>query len=294
LPDPIRTVGIATATHNDEARRTAAVLCGRLRAADRRVLVGPGTSVACDDGQVPETVELAELVRADLLISLGGDGTLLSMARHAGPQGTPLLGVDLGSFGFLAAEPPRLLLEQLERLLEGDFRTEMRMMVAAQVMRHGGPAHVHYGLNEAVIGKADTRRLVRLHTRVNGELIATYPADGIIISTPTGATGYTLSAGGPIVSPAVESLIITPICPHTLYSRPVVVEATAEVEVEAVGRGDSTMGIALTLDGQDDIQLQPDDTVVVRRAPFDVKLVRLSEGTFYERLRTKLKWGASR
>lgn len=287
-------MGVAVATHKPEAQWAACALCARLRSMGREVLVGSGARVTCPDcGELPQ-VPLEELVAADLIISLGGDGTLLSLARYAGAHGTPLLGVDMGSFGFLAAEPPEVLQAELPRLLAGDYETERRLMVAAEVLRDGGPVGVQYGLNEAVIGKADTRHLVRLDTRVNGELIATYPADGIIVSTPTGATGYTLSAGGPIVSPAVDSLVITPICPHTLYSRPLVVEATATVEVAAVGRGEHAMGIALTLDGQDDIQLQPEDVVRVRRAPFDVELVRLSQGTFYQRLRTKLRWGAAR
>ncbi len=296
MADPIRTVGIATALYKPEVRESAILLCRALVAAGVRVLLN--RSLGELPGVLPEgSVELvgpAELAQTDLVISLGGDGTLLAVACHAGPRGTPLLGVDLGSFGFLAAESFDVLLSRLDRVLAGDYATEARLMVAAQVVRGQHLVSEHYGLNEAVIAKTDVRRLVRLYTRVNGEHIATYPADGLIISTPTGSTAYTLSAGGPIVSPAVETLVIVPICPHTLYSRPLVVEPTAVIDVNATSRGEPALGVTLTLDGQEAIELDPGDSVVVRRAAFDARLVHVSSGGFYERLRTRLNWGAER
>lgn len=295
MPDPVATVGVAAASYNPEARQSATLLCHALRRAGRAVLLGPGLDhLEQAPGDGFERVDFAELARADLVISLGGDGTLLGLAHHAAPGGTPLLGVDLGSFGFLAAESFDLLLGRLDGVLAGEYHIERRLMVAAEVMRGGQAISNHCGLNEAVVGKTDVRRLVRLYTRVDGEHIATYPADGVIIATPTGSTAYTLSAGGPIVSPAVESLIVVPICPHTLYSRPLVVEPTAVIDVTATSRGEPALGVTLTLDGQAAIELEPGDTVVVRRAPFDAQLARILPGSFYERLRTKLNWGAER
>lgn len=296
MPKPIQTVGVATALYKPEVQDSARALCDALCAAGRTVLLGPGTEaleLALGDHDL-EVVELAALAQADLVVTLGGDGTLLAVAHHAGPRGTPLLGVDLGSFGFLAAESFEALLSRLDEVLAGDYEVQARLMVEAEVVRGGETVSTHCGLNDAVIAKTDVRRLVRLFTRVNGEHIATYPADGLIVSTPTGSTAYTLSAGGPIVSPAVESLIITPICSHTLYSRPLVVEPTAVIEVNATSRGEPALGVTLTLDGQEAIELEAGDWVRVRRAPFDAKLVKVSSGGFYERLRTKLNWGAER
>lgn len=284
VPRRIQTVGIATAAYKPEVDQCAGQLCEALeRLACRFILGGEHT---------PGSLE--HLARADLVISLGGDGTLLALAHAAGPYGTPLLGVDLGSFGFLAAERFETVMDCLPRIVAGEFETEPRVMVAAEVMRGGETASVHCGLNEAVIASSDVGRLVRLHTRVDGEHIATYPADGLIISTPTGSTAYGLSAGGPIVSPSVKSLILTPICSHTLYTRPLVVDPSATIEVSCTRRGQPTDRVCVTLDGQDLVQLRADDTVRVRRAPYDAQLVRVAAGSFYERLRTKLHWDTER
>jgi len=285
----IETVGIATASHKPEVDECARHLTRALVALGCEVIVG-GES-GCPPGARPADC-LEELARADLVISLGGDGTLLALAHQAGPHGTPLLGVDLGSFGFLAAESFEIVLARLEEIVAGRFATEPRVMVAAEILREGQVVGEHCGLNEAVIASSDVGHLVRLHTSVDGEPIATYPADGLIISTPTGSTAYGLSAGGPIVSPAVKSLILTPICSHTLYARPLVVEPTATVEVSCTRRGQPTDRVCLTLDGQDLAHLQAGDVVRVRRAPYDAQLVHVAAGSFYERLRTKLHWDA--
>ena len=292
----IRTIGLAAAPYKPNVLDSATTLCRALTAAGCQVLCGPGMEdvqpeAGCDPWPV---LSLDELVAADLVISLGGDGTLLALARHAGPRGTPLLGVDFGSFGFLAAERFGDLLANLDALLRGEFVTESRLMVEAAVVRDGEVVGTHCGLNDAVIAKPDVRRLVRLVARVEGEPIATYPADGLIISTPTGSTAYALSAGGPVIAPAVESLTITAICPHTLFSRPLILEPTAQIEVFAVGDGKPILGLTLTLDGQEAIDLVTGDVVRIRRAPFDAKLARVSQSSFYERLHSKLHWDTER
>lgn len=292
---PLRKVGIATAHYKPEVQACAVRLCRELGRLGCEVLLGPDAmDIAECAGTACRLVAFSELAGADLVISLGGDGTLLAVAHQAGPRGTPLLGIDLGSFGFLAAESFETLLDNLERIVAGDFATESRVMVAATVLRDGSAVEEACGLNEAVIASSEVGHLVSLFTRVNGEHMATYPADGLIISTPTGSTAYSLSAGGPIVSPAVESLLIAPICSHTLYTRPVVVEPTAVIEVTAWRRGQPAANVILTLDGQDVVALQPGDQVRVYRAPFDARLVRVAAGSFFERLRTKLHWDAER
>lgn len=292
---PLRTIGIATAHHKAEVHTCAVQLCRALGQAGCEILLGPdaGDISECA-GVACRLVPFSELAAADLVISLGGDGTLLAVAHEAGPRGTPLLGIDLGSFGFLAAETFPTLLGNLDRIIAGDFATENRLMVAATVLRDGEVVGEYCGLNEAVIASSTVGHLVHLFTRVNGEHMATYPADGLIISTPTGSTAYSLSAGGPIVSPVVESLLIAPICSHTLYTRPVVVEPTAVIEVTAWRRGQPAGGVSVTLDGQDVVELQPGDQVRVYRARFAARLVRVAAGSFFERLRTKLHWDAER
>jgi NAD+ kinase len=285
-------VGIAAAAYKPEVPGHVTQLRDALRALGCEVRLGPGAECGAADGC--RVVGYDELARSDLVVSLGGDGTLLKLACYAGPRGTPLLGVDLGSFGFLAAEDWDAVMAALPELVAGRYATEDRLMVRARVERDGEVVEEGHGLNEALIAKTDVRRLVRLQTRINGEPIATYPADGLIIGTPTGSTAYVLSAGGPIVSPAVESLIIVPICPHTLYSRPFVVEPDARIEVTATSRDEPAQGITVTLDGQSAWPLEPGDTVVVERAEFPARLVRVSAGGFYERLRTKLKWDTER
>ena len=284
------------APYKPEVWDCAKTLCQALHAAERQVLL------ASPIERVPKTmdtshcdvVELSQLAHAHMIITLGGDGTLLAVAHHAAPCGVPLLGIDLGSFGFLAEEPFEVLMSELDSVLAGEYETEQRLMVAVEVTREGDVVSQYCGLNDAVIAKTDVRHLVRLYTCINGEHIATYPADGLIVSTPTGSTAYTLSAGGPIISPAVECLVITPICPHTLYSRPLVVESSATIEVSATSRGKPVLGLTLTIDGQEAIELQPGDHVLLRRAEFCAQLVRISTGGFYQRLRTKLNWGTER
>ena len=167
-------------------------------------------------------------------------------------------------------------------------------MVRATVMRGGAEVISLVGLNDAVIAKMGIRRLARLHTTVDGDYIATYPADGLIIGTPTGSTAYVLSAGGPLVDPAVESLIVTAICPHTLYTRPLVVHPKAVIQVRVESRHREPVEASLTVDGQEEIGLLAEDTIVIDRAPCNARLVRVSKHSYYERLRRKLKWGAEK
>lgn len=295
LASPIRTVSVASSPYKPRTEHSAPALCRALMAAGCTVKLGPGMdSTKRRLGVGPRLHDLEGLVEADLVISLGGDGTLLALARHAGPVGTPLLGLDFGSFGFLARESYEVLMANLPDVLEGQYSVESRLMVEADVVRGSEVISTRYGLNDAVIAKTDVRHLVWLDTYVNDEHVATYPADGLIISTPTGSTAYALSAGGPIIAPTVESLLITPICPHSLYARPLIIEPSAEIKVNATQRGVPAGGLTVTLDGQEAIDLRAGDVVRVRRAGFDAKLVRISSAGFFERLRQKLRWGAER
>lgn len=226
--------------------------------------------------------------QADLVIVLGGDGTLLSVARLLGGREVPILGVNLGGLGFLTEVTVPELFPTLEAVVESRFAVSRRITLAATVLRGGQPIAEHIALNDAVITQRAPSRIAELETRVNGEFVATYRADGVIVATPTGSTAYCLSAGGPIVYPSLPVLVLIPICPHTLTNRPLVLPdgVTVEVRPRSVGEG-----IHLTVDGQVDVGLKSGDRVQLRRAPNSVALVKSSRLNYFELLRTKLKWG---
>jgi NAD+ kinase len=230
-----------------------------------------------------------ELVRrATVVVVFGGDGTILYAARAAAPQGIPILGVNLGGFGFLAEVNGPEVEQALQRLLEGDFQLDERMMLRAYAEHEGRPIKEFLALNDIVVTKSGYARLLKLRTFVNTEHLATHLADGLIVATPTGSTAYSLSAGGPIVHPAVEGIVLTPIAAHSLNARAVVVSAgdTIKIQIEPIGAPP-----LLTVDGQEAYPLQLGDEVRVERSPHRTRLVRLGRGGFYSILRAKLTWG---
>lgn len=227
--------------------------------------------------------------RAEMVVVLGGDGTLISTARIIGERDIPILGVNLGSLGFLTEIALDELYPALEKCLRGDYRVSERIMLRAVVERDGRETASHLVLNDVVINKGALARIVDLKTRVNALDLATFKADGLIISTPTGSTGYSLSAGGPIVNPSMNCIVITPICPHTLTNRPIVIDDDSVVEVTVKSLDDE--GIFLTLDGQVGLELRSGDRIRVSRATHTAKLVMSEERDYFAVLRTKLKWG---
>lgn len=226
--------------------------------------------------------------QADLLIVLGGDGTLLSVARLVGDLGVPILGVNLGGLGFLTATTEAELFPTLDALFRGEMLVEDRMMLAAQVVRQDERLAEHVALNDVVITKSAMSRIITLGVSVEGQYATGYRADGLIISTPTGSTAYSLSAGGPIVFPTMDAVLLTPICSHTLTNRPIVLPATLRIEVTLMTEQQEVM---LTLDGQVGMALKGRDVVEVRRAASRIQLVRDPRRHFFSVLRTKLKWG---
>lgn len=237
----------------------------------------------------------ANLDRLDLLLTLGGDGTLLRGARLAGPRDTPLLGVNLGHLGFITAAPFDALEAALDRWAAGDFVEEKRLALDVAVLESDGGggedgdgAKRAYALNDAVVHKGGFARLIRMRVWVDREEVGQYSADGIVISTATGSTAYSLSAGGPILVPSLDALVATPICPHTLAIRPFVVPADVPITVEIVS---DTEGVLLTVDGQPGGDLSCGDRVRVARSPHPTRLVRFPESNFFRVLRQKLRWG---
>jgi NAD+ kinase len=226
----------------------------------------------------------------DLIIVAGGDGTLLSMARTAAPRGVPILGVNLGSLGFLTELQPEELFRVLAQVVAGHYEIEERHLLRVRLFRGRRKVREHAALNDVVLSKSALARMVNLEVQVDGEIVADYTSDGLIVSTATGSTAYSLSAGGPILDPRVRAFIVTPICPHTMSYRPLVVPGN--VEVRAGLKTHSDEEVFVTLDGQIGYPLLDGETVVVHEHPTPVRLVRVSGRTFFEVLRRKLRWGA--
>ncbi|HEX6040044.1 NAD(+)/NADH kinase [Longimicrobium sp.] len=238
------------------------------------------------DGEVLSPEVCAEL---DLLITLGGDGTLLRGARLVVLAGVPVLGINLGHLGFLTSAPRDEVEQALSHWLAGEFAIDERLVLAVNAVHVDGQrGKTHLALNDAVLHKTGAARVIRLSMSSMHDVVGSYSADGIILSTPTGSTAYSLSAGGPIVSPAVHCIIATPICPHTLGVRPLILPADETVTIEVLS---PTEELILTIDGQEGERLLPGQKVVARRAEQPVKLVRFPGQSFFQTLRRKLKWG---
>ncbi len=292
MSDQVRRVGIVSALHKPHAREATRRAAELLQEAGATVVVSEELAEAC--GLQCDRCENIAQGRPDLVLVMGGDGTFLAAARLMAPLGVPLLGVNLGGFGFLAEEETDAVLAGIDRLLAGEFDIEERMMLRASVRRGGVRCAYYTGLNDAVIATGSFRRLTRLELYAGGKHVAHFAADGLIIATPTGSTAYSLSAGGPICEPRVEAILITAICPHTLHTRPLVVGADSELEVLVEPGRQPPEDLALTVDGQETVKLLPGDRVEVVQAEYRARLVRLGHGTFYDRLRTKLRWGEER
>jgi len=245
-----------------------------------------GECIGALAGQTRKREDLPGL--SDLLIVLGGDGTLLSAARLAADRKVPILPVNLGGLGFLTTVSQDEIYPILEEIFSNKHRVSERVMLEAQIVRGGAVIRRQIALNDAVLNKAPLARIMDLELRVNGEYVTTYKADGLIFSTPTGSTAYSLAAGGPIVYPTVEAFVVTPICPHTLTNRPLVIPDSARIDIDFQAGDDA---VFLTLDGQVGIELMRGDHILVRKAPEKLRLVRAAKKTYFEILRSKLKWG---
>jgi len=225
--------------------------------------------------------------QADAVVVLGGDGTLLSTARAIGDLGVPILGVNLGDLGFLTATTLEEMLPAMDLLLAGGMTVDERMMLAARVVRGGIPLAEYVALNDVVVTKSAMSRIINLKVAVDGQHATAYRADGLIIATPTGSTAYGLSAGGPIVYPGMDAVVLVPIASHTLTNRPIVLPGGSRIDVTLM----TDQEVMLTVDGQVGVPLREHDTVHVAKAAARVRLLRLPRSDFFSVLRTKLKWG---
>lgn len=235
-----------------------------------------------------DQAELPALV--EMLVVLGGDGTLLGAARHIADVRTniPVFGVNLGSLGFMTEIPLDELYENLEQAIAGKLKIEERIMLAVSVLRSNDCVAQYRVLNDAVINKGALARMMNLTVSVNDSLLTELRADGLIVATPTGSTAYSLAAGGPIIYPTVHCFLVTPICPHTLSNRPIALPDTVTVSVSLTSRSEE---VTLTLDGQIGFPLEPNDIVVIKKSPYKMKFIKHPASNYYEILRTKLRWG---
>jgi len=224
---------------------------------------------------------------ADAILVLGGDGTFLATARLASAREVPIVGVNLGGLGFLTEITRDDLRSTLRASLAGEVAVDRRRMIRAIVHRCGGEAETYQALNDAVLSRGALGRTVDIEARIDGAFLASFKADGVILSTPTGSTAYSLSAGGPLVHPSVRVLVLAPICPHTLSVRPLVIDDGVRLEFRQRSSRDEML---LTLDGQEAVMLGQDDAIEIMRSPHVACLVRSPQLSFYDLLRTKLGW----
>jgi len=285
MPD-IKTVGIISKPGVPAAAELVPKLIAWLRERGITIRYDAETAeYAGTTGGIPRA-EIAE--GADLIIVLGGDGTLLSAARAMVGRDIPLFPVNLGGLGFLTAITIDSLFPDLERAFRGEHRIGKRKLLHCQVVREGNVAGEYEALNDVVITKSAIARMIDLDAHVDQMFVCRYKADGLIVSTPTGSTAYSLSAGGPIIFPSVGCLCVTPICPHMLTNRPVIVPETSVIRITCQVEGESAY---LTIDGQIGEPLQKDDQIVCRSSQHTLMLVRPPNMLFFDVLRQKLKWG---
>lgn len=280
-------IGVVTKPSKPEAEPVLRNLIAWLRERGREVVLDR-EAAAIVPGAGPGLPRDEVVAWADLVVVLGGDGTILSVARLIGSREVPILGVNLGGLGFLTEITLDELFPTLEAVLRNEFDVSRRLTLTARVLRGGEPIASYEALNDAVITKTALSRIVDLETHVNGEYVATFRADGLIVSTPTGSTAYCLAAGGPIIYPSLPAVVIIPICPHTLTNRPLVLPDSAVVEIIQGSAGED---VHLTVDGQVGVGLRHRDVVALKRSGRTIALIKSPKLNYFELLRTKLKWG---
>jgi NAD+ kinase len=282
----VKTVGIAAKITSEEAIVYARRVADDLRNRGYEICLDFGTADKLNDrGPCVSKADLGK--RADLLITFGGDGTLLSVARSA-PTGVPVLGVNMGTLGFLTEVSVEEFPAVLEMVLSGEYPAEERVTFDVIVEGPQREKRTYRVLNDATINKSALARIVEMRVTVAGQFVSIFRADGLIVSTPTGSTAYNLSAGGPIVYPTMGAIVLTPICPHMLTNRPIVLPDTLEVEIGIVTKNQE---IFLTLDGQEGLPVTEDDRICVRKSEQTVLLVQSPKKNYFDVLRDKLKWG---
>ncbi|MEW6331839.1 MAG: NAD(+) kinase [Pseudomonadota bacterium] len=285
----IKTVGLfgkyQDLTVVEHLRRLEDFLLGR----QLKVLLDQATAEHFPGSKSPSRPRAAIGSEIDLAIVVGGDGTLLNVARELAPHHVPLIGVNLGRLGFLTDVQADTMTTEIGKILGGDYQTETRLLLYAEVMRKGRIVHTASAFNDVIVAKGELARMIEFETYVDGEFVHSIRGDGIIVASPTGSTAYALSSGGPILHPTLDAVAIVPICPHTLSNRPIVISSDSIVEILVSRIGDQHAYSAY--DGQSTFTLQDHDRVYIRRSEHEVELLHPSGRSHFEVMRIKLHWG---
>jgi len=291
-PSSIKRVGIVVKPHQPEALKT---LCGVVEWLSQRGIAlvgGPEIErerIEHETGCAVDVVDADKLpASVDLMLVLGGDGTMIATARMLGDTEVPVLGVNYGGLGYLAEFRIEELYTALESILAGNYVVEKRVMLSVELMRGEEYVTRNRVLNDVVINKSALARIIEIEASLNQQFVNSFRADGLIVSTPTGSTAYNLSAGGPVIYPSMNAVVITPICPFTLSNRPIVVPDESLIELRLITQNED---VALTLDGQVGFPLKPEDRVVIRKSNTSFNLVQPMNRNYFDVLRDKLRWG---
>ncbi len=284
----MKSIGILTKPKFPDVKTILKDLVAWLRERKKEPLFDGTTAALIGESATAQKAQIA--ATADMVLVLGGDGTMLNAARLVAERAVPILGVNMGGLGFLTEVGLEQLYPALEKVLANEYFLDERLMLRASIHRHGEDVARATVLNDVVVSKGTLARMIQIQIAVDGQFVTSLRGDGVIISTPTGSTAYSLSSGGPIMHPSVHALIITPICPHTLTHRPLLIPSNVSVEVTLISRDEGAM---TTFDGQVVVSMSQGDTVTIRASDHRTQLIRFPDRTYYEVLRKKLKWGDS-
>ncbi len=282
----MKVIGILTKPKFPNMKPTLTQLVAWLREHGKDIVLDPKAAAIIGKSASRYKGRIAD--RADMVLVLGGDGTMLNAARLVEKRSVPILGINMGGLGFLTEVGGEHLYKTLERVFAKEYVLEERLMLRVRLDRRGKGVTEAAVLNDVVVAKGELSRMIAMTIAIDGQFVTSLRGDGLILSTPTGSTAYSMSAGGPIVSPSVNALVITPICPHTLTHRPLLVPSTATLAITLTSHD---KGARVTYDGQTGVAMTEGDTVTITPSRHKTKLIRLPERTYYDVLRRKLKWG---
>ena len=278
-------IGVLTKPQFPDIRPLIETLLDWLGRKQKTVLFGSSSGEYFHEGTQPIDEQIA--AEADLVLVLGGDGTMLRAARLVEERSIPILGVNLGGLGFLTESTIETMYDSLEKVFAREFYVDNRLRLEARILHKNGKRQERTALNDAVISKGISGRMITTSIQVDNQFVTTLRGDGVIIASPTGSTAYSMSAGGPILDPSLEALVVTPISPHTLTHRPLLVPSQVLLEIQLT----SHEGGTVTVDGQLGIHMEHEDTVTISASPHRTRLIRFPDRTYYDVLRNKLKWG---
>ena len=289
MNNPPRTIGIIGKYDAASLKTTLQSLTAFLQEAGLQVLLDEQSTAHLGNGALPSLEREALGRESDLVVVLGGDGSFLDAARSIAPTDTPLLGINLGRLGFMTDITRGNMLPTMEQILTGEYHEEKRLMLEGEVWRQGECIDSRLALNDVVLTKRDVARMIEFETFAGAHFISNHRADGIVVATPTGSTAYALSGGGPVLNPALDAMVLVPICPHMLSDRPLVVSASSQIEILLTEN--NTNPAQTTWDGQFSVPLQNGDRVRIRRSQHHLTLVHPRDYNYYAILRDKLQWG---